>query len=395
MTNKTLPKSPAPNTFFDPVYVPPTGGSTSKNPNVRPFFQYYNMLQTYTTMMAVVSLLDRVGVFKAMRGAGRVSVQDLAKKTGLQERYLKESLSAMAAGGIVLYHPEKGKDLGTFEPEEHALILVDDWESGKAPHPLFYGGQSENLVAYWSVVPKLAEAFKAGGGVKFGEFGPELPRGMARTHEGTMKSVLVRKWLPAIPGLVEKLERGVNVLDVGCGAAAGIIAMAQAFPNSTFKGVDLDAYSVSQANEKIRQAGLAGKNCSAEVRSVYDLIERDAYDVIFTFDVVHDLPDPLRGLKEILAALKPSGLYVMMEPRCSDRLEENLNMGGAFLYSVSTVHCMTQSLGNGGAGLGAAWGPRKMKEYCMAAGAKSFEEFPVPNPGNAFYGIRKSQASKL
>ncbi|KAJ3337130.1 hypothetical protein HDU93_001556 [Gonapodya sp. JEL0774] len=357
------------------------------------------MLQTYTTMMAgklsLVSVLDRVGVFKAMKGEGPMSVEALAKKTGLQERYLRESLSAVAAGGIVLYHPVPGKELGTFEPEEHALILVDDWESGKPPHPLFYGGQCENLASYWSVVPKLAEAFKNGGGVTFREFGPELPRGMARTHEGTMKSVLVRKWLPAIPGLVEKLKRGIKVLDVGCGAAAGIIAMAEAFPNSTFKGVDLDSFSISQAQNKIRQAGLEGKNCSAEVRSVYDLVERDAYDVVFTFDVIHDLPDPLRGLKEILAAVKPDGVFIMMEPRCSDNLEENLNMGGTFLYSVSTMHCMTQSLGNHGAGLGAAWGPSKMKKYCMDAGASSFVEYPVPNPGNAFYGVTKSRQAKL
>lgn len=222
----------------------------------------------------------------------------------------------MAASGFVIYHPNPNPsslDLGTFElPEEHALILCDNYEAGEIPHALFYAGQLENLQGYWHVVPGVARAFKEGGGVPFRDFGPEVVRGMARTHAGTMSNLLVRKWLPGVPGLVAQLEKGIRVLDVGCGGAAGDIAMAKAFPNSQFVCVDLDAFSIEQAKTQAAKAGVLGKNLTAEVRSVYDLIERDAYDVIFTFDVVHDLPDPLRGLKEILAALKPTGLYIMV-----------------------------------------------------------------------------------
>lgn len=208
-----------------------------------------------------------------------------------QARYLKESLSSMAAAGFVLYTPPHppaplSYTSGTFElPEEHALILCDSYDEDESilPHPLFFGGQLENLTAYWSVVPGVAKAFKEGGGVPFRNFGPEAVRGMARTHAGQMGHLLVRKWLPAIPGLIAALQRGIRVLDVGCGAAAGDIAMAKAFPNSQFVCVDLDTLSVEHAKKNAAAAGVLGKNLSADVRSVYDLKERDAYDVIFTF----------------------------------------------------------------------------------------------------------------
>ncbi|KAI9031500.1 methyltransferase type 12 [Hyaloraphidium curvatum] len=380
------------NSFTEARYTPPKAGTPTNKADVRPFFQYFNMLQTHTTMMAVAAVLDRVGVFRAMRHKGPVSCEEIATETGLQVRYLKESLAAMAASGFVLYHPHpdpQSLDLGKFElPEEHALILCDNYEAQETPHPLFFAGQLENLAAYWSVVPGVAKAFKEGGGVAFKDFGPEVVRGMARTHAG-QHALLVRKWLPAVPGLVAQLEKGIRVLDVGCGAGSADVLMAKAFPNSQFVCVDLDQLSIEHAKANAEKAGVLGKNMHPEVRSVYDLGERDAYDVIMTLDVVHDLPDPLRGLKEIMAALKPTGLYIMVEPRCSNRLEENIGSAGQFLYSVSCMHCMTQSLAQGGLGLGAAWGPARAEKFCRDAGATSFEEFPVPNPGNAFYGVRK------
>ena len=344
---------------------------------VREFMTQFMQMATGATVMGIVGVADRCGLFKAMAGKGPLTLEKLVAETGLQERYLRELVSGLAAAELLVYEP--GAE--TFElPEEHAACLADE------NSPYFLCGWSQVIPALFKAVPGVARAVREGGGVPFSEFGEDMVAGMDRSNSPGVRILLTRRWLNAMPAVVDGLKRGGRVADLGCGSGAAVLAMATAYPDSTIVGYDIDAFSVERARAKAADEELP--NAHFEQLGADSIPTDPPFDLITTFDVVHDIAKPREALRAIRNALAPGGTYLMVEPRVGETLEDNLNPGGAMMYAMSTLHCLTQSLANGGEGLGAAWGPKLAEEYCKEAGFGHFRLLEVDNPFNAFYEVR-------
>jgi ubiquinone/menaquinone biosynthesis C-methylase UbiE len=329
-------------------------------------------------MLGALSYIgDRLGIFSVLAEAGSVTSADLAKRTGLSERYLREWLSAMAAAGYLNYDAA-AKTYAM--PPEHAMVLARD------DSPFFAGGFIEMIVPQMSIAPKVMESFKNGRGVPQSEYPPETWEAMERSSASMYRHQLVRKWLPTMPQVVEKLSNGGSSLDVGCGSGRAAIAIATAFPKAKVFGFDAHAGSLERARANAKAAGLGD-------RITFDVVDctklpAAQFDFISTFDVVHDSVDPDALLKSIRGALKPGGTYLMVEVNVSSNVEDNINPMGKLMYSMSTLYCMTVSLAHGGAGIGACMGEAKARELVAAAGFKNFRRLPIDDMFSALYEIQ-------
>lgn len=333
-----------------------------------------------TAMSAALVLIgDRAGLFKAMAGAGPLTGLALSELSGVHPRYVEEWLAAMACSGYVDHDPE----LDTFTlPDEHALFLTD-------PSTEFYlGGMFSGLPGLMAMAPRLAAAFERGGGVSFADFGEGMPVALEQMNRPVYESRLVKSWLPTMPEAVRRLQAGGRAIDIGCGTGIVPITLAKAFPDARIEGLDLDARSIEIARGYAREAGVADR--VAFVRAPADTLRTDpGYDLISTFDVVHDLPDPVGVLRRIREALNEGGTYLMVEPKMDDRLERNReNPFGRMMYSISCMHCIPQSIAQGGPGLGACWGPTRARELAREAGFGHFEVLPARSPILAFYELK-------
>ncbi len=343
--------------------------------------QFINQLMGYVSGAAVSGMIyigDRVGLFKVMAGSGPLSVDETAAKAGLQERYVREWLSAMAAAGIVEYD-------ATVEhftlPEEHAATLADE------NSPSFLAGFFQNTPAMITVAPRVADAFVKGGGVPFSEYGPDLIAGIDRGNRSQYQFHLVKRWLPTMPQVVARLQEGGCAADVGCGSGYPSILMAQAFPNSRFYGFDVSEESLARARANAQQKGV-GDRVEFQRVSATALPDSPKFDVITSFDAIHDMVDPRGALRSIRRALADDGAYFMVEPKAGDTLAENLGPMGAMMYSISTLHCMTVSLAHGGEGIGTAISPSKIRELAEQAGFTRVRRLPIEHLAQAFYEIR-------
>ena len=342
-------------------------------------FAFQTMTDIGTAMHGALSYIgDRLGIFKAMAGAGWISSAELAASTGLSERYLREWLGAMAAARYVEYDPATRKFL---LPPEHAMILA------KEDSPFFFGGFIQGI-ANIAMAPKVAEAFKTGKGVPQSEYPPDTVEGIERGTAPMFQHHLVRKWLPAMPQVVASLTDGGSALDVGCGSGRAAIALAKAFPRALVFGYDSHPESIERARANARAAGLIKDRIAFEAVDCTKL-PAERWDFITTFDVVHDSVDPVALLKSIRQALKPAGTYLMLELNVSANLEDNLNPMGRMMYSTSTLYCMTVSLAQGGAGIGAVMGEPKARELCAQAGFTRFRRLPIDDMFSALYEVRR------
>jgi SAM-dependent methyltransferase len=325
------------------------------------------------TTIGLLAVADRSGLSRHLGDAGGGTAAELAQGAGLDARYVEEIMSGLAAAGVVEYDPgTKRFDL----PPEHALFLADE------SSPYFMGGFFDVIPAFLDQIDGVAKATRDGGGVRFEEYGEAAVRGIARAQSASQNTFLVSRWLPAIPGLIPRMEAGISVADIGCGSGTAAILMAGAFPRSQIAGFDVSALSIDTARN--RAAGLG--NIQFHQTGIEDLPTDPPFDLVTTFDVIHDLADPLAGMERIRAALADDGAYLMMEPNASSNLEENLTPRGAMLYGTSTLHCMTQSLALGGAGIGAAWGRERAEAMAGEAGFRSFEALEaISNKFSAFY----------
>jgi 2-polyprenyl-3-methyl-5-hydroxy-6-metoxy-1,4-benzoquinol methylase len=334
-------------------------------------------MTSHAATMAVLAVADRTGLLRAMHGAGPLSIAALAERTGQQPRYLEEITASLSAAGLLTWDPEGG----TVElSDEIAACLADE------SSPYFMGGWTQILQGLYRAVPGVAKACEEGGGVSYDSFGEFMVHGISRANSPGMRILLTRRWLAAVPGLHERLDAGIEVADVGCGAGTAVLTMAEAYPRSKVVGFDVDARSIEAARVAADDAGL--DNARFEQLGGEAIPTSPGFDLITAFDVVHDLVDPKAVLARIHEALRPDGLFFMVEPDVAPELEQNINPSGALLYAMSTLHCMTVSLAHGGEGLGAAWGPTRAEQYCREAGFTSFERLDVPNPMNAFYAVR-------
>ncbi len=317
---------------------------------------------------------DRLGLFAAMAGAGPLSAAELAARTGIAPRYAEEWLAVMAGAGYVLHDGER------FElPAEHARSLVNT----SSEHCVT--GLFASLPLLAAMVPQLSDAFRSGGGIGFAEFGAELPEALAAMNRALYEQRLISAWLPAVPGVVQRLQAGGRALDVGCGAGVVPITLARAYPQAEVAGMDLDARSIAMARAAAEAAGVRVR---FEVAAIDALAAGPGWDLVSCFDVIHDLPDPLGALQHIRRALTPGGTFLMVEPKVADELADNLgNPFARMLYGLSCLHCVPQSLAQGGPGLGACWGERRARALAAQAGFERFERLEIRNPSLAFYAL--------
>ena len=333
-----------------------------------------------TTGMAVTILAtlgDRLDLFKNLAHGPATSVE-LAARADVNERYAREWLGGMACAGYLEYEPTTRRFT---LPPEHLPVLAQ--ECG----PVFFGGVHQELAGATGLMGplgRLMEAFRHGGGVPQSAYDENMWDGLTRFTAGWFENLLVQQWLPAMPEVHALLDRGAKVADVGCGQGWALIKLAQAFPQSHYVGYDIFEPSISRARANAEAAAVAARVRFEQLDASRGI--PDQYDVITTFDVVHDAVDPRGLLRTIRQALRPGGAYVCLDINCSDKLEENIGPLGALFSAFSILYCMTTSLAHGGEGLGTLGLPQaKLQELAGEAGFGSVRQVPLENPFNNLY----------
>jgi SAM-dependent methyltransferase len=308
---------------------------------------------------SLVVIGDRLGLYRAMAGAGPVTPGELAAATGTNERYVREWLSAQAATGYVAYEGD-----GRFSlPDEHAVPLTDETS------PACVIGAFETALGSVLSTDRITEAFRSGDGVGWGEHHHDVHEGCERFFAPGYRAGLVGTWLPALDGVVAKLESGARVADVGCGHGASTVLMAEAFAASTFTGFDPHEPSLAAARKSAAEAGVAERT-SFEVGTAQDF--GGTFDLVCLFDCLHDMGDPVGALTHIRGALAPGGTVMVVEPMAGDTVEENLNPVGAAYYGFSTLLCTPNSLSQPvAAALGAQAGEARLRDVADQAGFTS------------------------
>lgn len=335
-----------------------------------------DMASTMSAGMAYVGV--KTGLFRTMAGKPPMTAADLASAAKLQPRYVEEWLSGMASAGYLEYDAAAR----TFRlPDEHAFLLASEGTDH------FVGGLYLMAPVLLRVAPKVADAFEKGGGVRFEDFGPDAVVGLDVMNSGTYEHRLAGYWMKSLPQVVAALEAGGRALDVGCGVGRISIALAKAFPKAEIVGIDPDAESIRQAQAAAQAAGL-GSRIRFAAQSTREASAGDGFDLVTAFDCIHDFAEPRRTLSEIRALLKPEGTLFISEPRASDRLEENFNPVATMYYGFSLFHCMTQSLANGGPGLGTCMGPARLQALLQEAGFSRFEPLNIRSQVQEFFAAR-------
>ena len=330
-----------------------------------------------TLNTALVVMGDKLGLYRALAGAGPLTPTELAERTGCAERYVREWLNAQAAGGYVEYEADSGRYV---LPPEQAMALTD--EESPAYLPGFF------QIALGSVhdSPRIADAVRTGEGVGWHDHVHDVHEGCERFFRPGYNANLVTAWLPALEGVLEKLERGARVADVGCGHGASTIVMAKAFPSSTFIGTDYHAGSIATARERAKEAGVAERvRFETEPASSY---AGDGYDLVTMFDCLHDMGDPVGAARHVRQSLAPDGTWMIVEPFAGDRVEENLNPVGRAYYSFSTLLCTPASLSQEvGLALGAQAGEARIRDVVERGGFTRFRRV-AETPFNLVFEAR-------
>lgn len=337
---------------------------------------FRDMAGAMTAGLAYVG--TRTGLFRAMDGKGAMSLEAVVDASGLQSRYVEEWLKGMASAGYLDYDPKAQ----TFElPEEHAFLLASD----ETDH--FAGGLFCMAPVLLGVAPQVARAFKEGGGVPFEDYGDDGILALDLVNRGNYEHRFAHYWLKAMPDVIKKLESGARVLDVGCGTGRVSLTLAKAFPSTQFTGIDVDPSSIERASEIAREEGLS-ERVQFQACPVEALDAGEGFDLITTCDCVHDFADPVNTLEAIRKLLKPGGTVFVIEPKAADRLEDNQHPIATMFYGFSVFHCMTQSLAQGGPGLGTCMGPARTEALMREAGYTEFQTLDIKSHVNLFYAAR-------
>lgn len=321
-----------------------------------------------SAMVLMTSIGHRTGLFDAMEGAPPLTSEELARKVGLTERYVREWLAVMVMSHVVEYEPAtRGYRL----PPEHGAFLT------RASIPNNLAATAQFIPGIGSVESQLVECMKNGGGLPYEAY-HRFHEVMAEDSGQTVVAALFDAIVPLVPGLTERLETGITVADVGCGAGRAMIALAERFPKSRFTGFDLCEEPIETANRQVREEDL--RNISFEQRDLSGRPLQGPYDLITAFDAVHDQRDPAGLLRQIHDALAPTGTFLMQDIAGSSQLEKNFDHPvGALLYAVSTAHCTCVSLGQGGPGLGTMWGEDLAEQMLREAGFREITRKRLPH----------------
>src|SRR5579859_149243 len=332
----------------------------------------------------VVSLMihlgDRLGLYGAMAGSGALTATDLATVTGLQERWLLEWLRSQAAAGLV-----DSADGEVFElSPEAAAVLVDEKTS-----LWFAAGAFQGAVASPDVVDRLADAFRTGVGLSYDDLGPSAAHAVERMLGPWTRLALLPRVLPALDGVVERLEHGARVADVGCGSGVAVLTMAAAFPKARFEGYDPSRHAIARARAKLDEAALS--NVAFHVAEAADLPGEPTYDFVLTLDCIHDMPHPAEAMGAIRRAIQTGGTWLIKDIRAGATWSDNQrNPVLALMYGTSVATCMSSALSRpGGAGLGTLGLHRQLAEQmCARAGFTRFTVHDFDDPANLYYEVR-------
>lgn len=310
----------------------------------------------------MTSIGHKLGLYKAMAGAGTMTPAQLAQKTNTHERYVLEWLNNQAAGGYVTYDPTTC----TYElPDEHATVLANE------ASPVFMAAAFDSIASMWFDENKVINAFGNGQGIGWHEHHHRLFCGCEAFYKTGYQAHLITEWLPALNGVEEKLKEGAKVADVGCGHGASTILMAKAYPNSFFLGFDYHDKSIETARQRAEEAGVADR-VKFEVATAKDF-PGYGYDLVCYMDCLHDLGDPVGAAKHAFETLDKNGAVLLVEPFAGNSLEDNLNPVSRMFYAVSTAICTPNSLSQEvGLGLGAQAGEKRLAEIMSEAGFSQF-----------------------
>ncbi len=333
-------------------------------------------------LCVMLSIGHRSGLFDHLDGQPPMTSERIARQAGLNERYVREWLNAMTVSKVIEYDAETKR---YYLPHEHAAFLT----RRSSPDNIAVFAQYVPIMG--SVEDDIVDCFKHGGGVPYEKF-PRFHEVMAEDSGQTVLSSLRDHILPLVDGLTEKLQQGIRVLDVGCGRGRALNLLAGLFPNSEFVGVDLSPEAIAYARREAGQQRHANVTfISRDVTDFDQSAEAEKFDLITTFDAVHDQAKPLNVLKGIHKALKADGVYLMQDIHGSSEVQNNLDLPVApLLYAVSTTHCMTVSLAQGGEGLGTMWGREKATELLREAGFSQISIHQLEHDfQNDYYVIQK------
>ena len=327
-------------------------------------------------MIASVILGEELGLYRAMADGKPLTADELAKRTSCNARLVREWLSAQAASGYV-EHTD-----GQFRlPPEQAMALANE------DSPVFVAGGAVVLASMFLDKDKVVAAFRGNGGLAWGDHHPCMFSGTERFFRPGYRANLVSSWLPALEGVVPKLEQGAKVADVGCGHGASTVVMAQAYPKSRFFGFDYHDKSVETAKKRASDAGVADRAQFAQASA--KAYPNQDYDLVCFFDCLHDMGDPIGAARHAFQALKPGGTVLLVEPFANDKLEQNLNPVGRMFYAASTFVCTPNSLSQEvGLGLGAQAGEARLRSVFLEAGFKHFRR-AAETPFNLVLEARK------
>jgi len=326
---------------------------------------------------ALVRIGDKLGLYRALAAGGPQTPGELAKRTGTAERYVREWLSAQAAGGYVTYDPGPGK---FHLSEEQAFAMADE------NSPAFLPGAFQLALAAVKAEELLTERFKTGQGLGWHEHHHELFVGTERFFRPGYAANLVVAWIPSLDGVEEKLNSGGRVADVGCGLGASTILMAKSYPKSEFVGFDYHEKSIESARQRAKEAGVNGR-IRFEVAKAKDYPGKD-YDFVTFFDCLHDMGDPAGASAHVRGSLKKDGTWMIVEPNAGDKLEDNLHPIGRAFYGASTLLCTPASLHQEvGLALGAQAGEKRLREVVTSGGFTRFRR-ATQTPFNLIFEAR-------
>jgi 2-polyprenyl-3-methyl-5-hydroxy-6-metoxy-1,4-benzoquinol methylase len=330
-----------------------------------------------TLNAALVVMGDKLGLYRALAGAGPLSPAELAERTGTAERYVREWLNAQAAGGFVEYDPDGGRY--SLAPEQ-AVALTD------TSSPAYLPGLFQTAIGSVIDSPTIIERARSGDGFGWHEHVHDVHEGCERFFRPGYNAHLVAEWLPSLEGVVDKLERGALVADVGCGHGASTILMAQAYPNSKFVGSDYHEGSIETARSRAEEAGVSDR-VSFEISPAAGY-GGEGYDLVTMFDCLHDMGDPVGAARHVRSTLAPEGTWMIVEPNAGDRVEDNLNPVGRAFYGFSTLLCTPASLSQDvGLALGAQAGEARIRDVVTAGGLSRFRR-AAETPFNLVYEAR-------
>jgi 2-polyprenyl-3-methyl-5-hydroxy-6-metoxy-1,4-benzoquinol methylase len=329
---------------------------------------------------AMVHLGDKLGLYQALKDAGPITSEELARKTGLHERWVREWLYQQAAAHLLEYRGE-----GRFELNPEAALVLADEKS-----PFYLAGGFCAIPEQMALLHRLPESFRTGRGLSYDQFGPEVNRGVERLLAPWFRTLLVPMALPRLDGVVDKLSAGAKVADVGCGSGVAIVEMAKAFPKSEFHGYDIAKIPLTRARENAAAAGL--RNCTFHDASVEPLTPDASHDFITTFDCLHDMTRPDLVMEGIRKAIRPDGTWLIADVHGQPDFESNLrdNPLAPVMYGFSVLCCMSSALSEpDGLGLGTLGFPELVaRRMTVEAGFTRFAVKDFENPINAYYEVR-------